>query len=59
MTPSDNDLRRHLVGVGLALGTKRYVGQHPTEAAHEFANNMLPVLKGIEDRIVKRLKEAS
>jgi hypothetical protein len=53
----DTQLRIELVRLGSSLGVKQYAGQHPTAAAHEFADKMLPVLQTMEDRIVKRLKE--
>jgi hypothetical protein len=55
MALDDSELRRLLVGVGVTIGVRRYVGQHPTEAAHEFAESALPVVKAIEDRIVDRI----
>lgn len=54
----DRELRRQLVMLGVTLGTKRYTGQHSTEAAHEFAERALSVVKTIEDRIILRLEQA-
>lgn len=53
----DRSIRPLLVSVGIAVANERYVGQGKTEAAHEFAEAMLPVLQKLEDNIVKRLRE--
>lgn len=52
---TDHEIRAQLVGIGVTLGVQRYVGQHKTEAAHEFAAATLPLVKAIEDRIVARV----
>lgn len=57
MIPDDHEVRRLLVYVGLALGAKRYVGQHPTAAAHEFADAALGVVKAMENRVVAQLQK--
>lgn len=54
---NDSQMKQQLVRVGFSLGAKRYAGQHPTDAAHEFATAMLPVIKGMEDRIVARVEK--
>lgn len=43
-----DELRPALVRLGKTIGGRRYTGQHPTEAAHEFADAALEVLGQLE-----------
>lgn len=57
MTLNNQQLRPLLVGLGVSMGVERYVGQHPTDAAHEFAGKLLEVIDAVEDRVVERITE--
>jgi hypothetical protein len=50
MINTDNSLRPALVRLGTTLGVKRYPGQHPTDAAHEFADAAMAVIKILDYR---------
>ena len=56
--PDDQELRRMLVGLGVTLKVERYAGQGQTGGAHEFADKALPIIKAIENRIVRRVLRA-
>lgn len=46
-----DDLHRNLVNLGVNLGVQRYAGQHPTEAAHQFADAAEKVIETILQRV--------
>ena len=45
----DHELHAALVALGVSMGVQRYVGQHPTAAAHEFADKAQAVIRIVEE----------